>query len=225
MKRIPWILCLGLCLGWGCLHAQVPGYLGKRTPISLNLSSFPAIRFSKLEDGRLPFNLRAGLSLEHVFSRRFSLILESSYLRSQFDYAQPVAVQDGAARLQGVVASLGARLYSFKRVGNIAPLGPYQQLELIFTHYQATDLDHRFYPDGRSRLAAFQDLGLLFSMGTQRIFHDHYTYTLGLQVGTVMGLFNNTEVEQLLYLKETATDRVQGYFFVNVRLGVGVLLF
>ncbi|RMG23211.1 MAG: hypothetical protein D6730_14890 [Bacteroidetes bacterium] len=207
------------------LYAQVPGYTGKRQLLVADIHLFPAIRFSKLKDGMLPVNLRLGLSHEYVLSRRFSASFTASYIQSGFDYERNGGQISGKGRISGYALGLGFRMYSFRRVGNIAPLGPFQQLELLYLGHGMRDTDRLFYPDGRRKLARFRDMGLVFTLGNQRIIHPRISYKLAVQVGTVLGLFDHRGTQDEQYLKEVATDRLQGYFFLNFHAGIGVLLF
>ncbi len=224
MKRlillISSIMLLNICM------AQVPGYIGRRSPISLDINIFPAIRFSKLAKGILPVNLRWGLSMEHVLSRRFALGASISNIRTIASYESDAVLNQiaGDALIRGVTFGVGFKMYNFKRIGNIAPIGPFQQLELLFLNYRMTDLDRNFFEDGRSYLGSFKDIGLSFNLGTQRVFQEHFTYHLGVKVGVALGAFRGkTDIDR--HLIEIATDRLQGYYFLNINAGIGVLLF
>lgn len=223
-----WLLIMAFGMIIDSLYAQPPGYIGKRTPISLQINSFPAIRFSKLEEGKLPFNIHWGLKMEHVLSRRFSIGGSVSHIRvkTNYEFEDGLRLVTGDARINGIALGLNTRMYNFKRIGTIAPIGPYQQIEVMYLHYRMNDIDQQFYKDARTDLGSYRDLGISFGMGNQRIFNEHFTYSYSFKVGTVLGSFRNSQkTEAEIYLYNTAIDRLQGYFFLNINAGIGVILF
>ncbi len=213
---------IGTCSGgW----AQVPGYEGKRAILDLSLDVSPAIRIASRRD--LPpylFNVQPLIDVEYVMSRRLSFGAHIQPLLAGVMYDREGGVH-GKALIRGLGLSFSTRLYSFKRKGNIAPLGPYREVEVFYVNYWLNDKDKRFYDDGRTWLGRYDDLGVGITLGERRMVGDGLSLQYGVRFATILGTLGGGNNEDRIYLKEIATDRLQGYFFVNFHVGLGILLF
>ena len=204
------------------LHAQAPGYLGKKTMLTADLNFFPGLSFAQAEDMPVPINTRTSIMLDQVVSRSSSIGLGAGYYHAQMRYTSTNG--EGLARIDGYQAGLNTKFYTFRRKGNIAPLGPYQQLELMYLRYRITDIDRNFYPDQRSDLGAYGDFAAGLTFGLRHIFLNRLTLHVGMQYAFVFGAFQRgTQPERLA--QRYAIDRLRGHFGVNYNAGLGILLF
>ncbi|MEM6628628.1 MAG: hypothetical protein AAF694_03105 [Bacteroidota bacterium] len=204
--------------------AQIPGYEGKRALIDLSVDLSPAIRIASRRD--LPpyiFNVQALLEAEYTMNRKLSLGGHIQPLLAGVNYE--VDNFEGRAQIRGMGIGLSARLYSFQRKGNIAPLGPYKKLEIFYVTYWMTDEDERFYQDGRTWLGRYHDLGVGLTLGDRRMLGDGLSIHYGIRFATIFGTLDGSRKPERAYLKDIATDRLQGYFFTNFHIGMGILIF
>ncbi|GAB4422472.1 MAG: hypothetical protein OHK0039_38550 [Bacteroidia bacterium] len=211
-------LLLPACL----LPAQGPGYLGRHTLLGGDVHFFPSLSNLLDPEGASGLNGHAGLVLEQVIGRRLSLGASLHYAPTRMTYSYDSVA--GVALMRGWTAGLRLRSYTFRRRGNIAPMGPYQQIELRYLGYRITDYDRRFYADGRSDLGFHSDWVLLAGLGTQRMAGERLCWRAGLQAGWVMNPRPNRSDPQEQYLRDRATDRWRGFWIINPEFGVSVLL-
>ncbi len=225
LKSLSWVLLFTLfLLRLANLQAQAPGYLGFNSHLQGDISSFLAIRpFTQDKDSSININLRYGAHWEQVISRRFSVGASMHRLSTSFWYEDEAPF--GKGKLESWDMGIFIRMYSFRKRGNIAPIGQYQQLEVLYLSYQLTDVDRLYFPDGRKELGTFSDIGLLYSFGTQRIIWDRFSLNIGVSIGTVLGLFSSNDPLDTEDIKRFATERLQGHFLFNFKGGIGVLLF
>ncbi|MEO0469848.1 MAG: hypothetical protein AAF206_09530 [Bacteroidota bacterium] len=228
------LLALSLLLSAGILPAQVPGYLGRRTVIRLNLHSFPAgspvvnaLNSDTLSLGEslgeLGLNLRFSLNAERVLSRRFSVGASLNQILTKTDYT--FRGTSGDMRMVGVALGAHLHMYTFRTRGNIAPLGPYQKVGFHILRYQVRDLDEVFFPDGRRNLGNFTDLMISYSLGTQRIFADRFTWQVALEGAWVIKAFPQTLSEEDDFLYARSSSRLRRWFAINLQAGIGLLLY
>lgn len=207
------------------VSAQVPGYEGKRNPISLEIHTSPALADWVFQpEGMLRLNLRTSLRYEHVLSRRLAVGGQIGTFHSQQNFL--FQNQTGDIALSGYGIGIFLKNYRFLRRGNIAPLGPYHKWGLLYLPYQLSNPTNSFPDFGERR--QFHDIALSFGLGTQRVFAQKYTYQLGLETAWVLNLPSNAanrrgEVDQ--YLNQIAARRLRGFFALNIEVGVGILLF
>lgn len=206
-----------VCLG------QIPGYQGKKTLITLSADLSPALRItSKRRIDPYLLNIRGVATVEQVLTRNVAVGFSFNPLITEADYE--LANEKGLASIRGVGVGLNASLYSFGRIGNIAPLGPFTQLELDYYSYWMVDKNATFYPDRRRWLGRFGDMGIGLLFGNRHLFGDIVSLQYGIRLATVLGLKNNRFSENEKYLKNLATDRLQGQFFINASLGAGIMI-
>lgn len=206
------------CLG------QVPGFEGKRAMLGATVSVFPAIRpRARGQDSVLRVNVRWGVEAEYILSRRVSIGASYKHLETRFWYEIPGG--NGLGRIHAHDAGVFVKTYNFFRRGNIAPIGIYQKLEVLAMRYRATDVDRKFFSDGRDNLGRYTDLGIILAVGTQRVWARRIVTNIGIQFGTVLGVLNKEGTERQQEIKSFATERLQGHYFANLNIGVNILLF
>ncbi|MDX2245309.1 MAG: hypothetical protein SF052_00930 [Bacteroidia bacterium] len=206
-----------------CLPAQPPGYVGKRAILTFDTYTFPNFFLVLDENYPFRFNYRVGLSGEYVLSRRFSAGLTFNGFQTRTDYHFRGSY--GFMRIDGSDVGIFMKSYTFRQRGNIAPIGPYQKLEVLYTRYRMTDLDQLFYPDGRTDLGRSSDLIVGISFGTQHVFGKRITYHWGLHSGWLFkGLDNHRAIPHEQHLKDVSTTRLRGIFGFSINMGVGVLV-
>jgi hypothetical protein len=223
MKKEKLVLLLLWVLPWG-LWGQAPGFLGNRNVGKVSMNLAPAVAYG-VSEGLWGPNFRLGLQYERVINRRFSAGLGVAALTNRVRYDDrdaPVGEGVGLARVSALTGSVSLRAYQFWSTGTVAPLGPYQELEVFFIRYGLHDLDGRYPPGGQVELGSFSDMGLCFSMGTQRVWLQAYTIDLAGQIGTVMGALR-TSFRRDASPRDLGTARLARHFSLSFRLAVGGL--
>lgn len=217
-------LCLLiLCIACISLFGQTPGYVGKKNVLSVSVSTLPAIRYmNQDESNQLVFNLRTELLLEHVISRQHALELPFAYLQTRTPYS--FQGREGIAQLSFYSAGATFKRYSFKGIGNIAPLGGYLQAKMYYAYTEIEDLDRQFYPDQRTDLGNYQGIGIEGGIGFQRIFGRIFTLQTGLRIGTVLGIDNSEKTVGEAEIADLVSTRLQGHLLFNLQFGLGILL-
>lgn len=214
-----------LCL-MGGLYAQPPGYLGKTTLARLNIDFAPSIAYGFSENLWGP-NFRYGLQIERVLTRQFSAGLTAHRFinRVRYDDVNAMAGEGvGLAKIRAAAAGVQFRMYQFWRKGNIAPLGPYQQIELMYVGYRVEDLNKRYPPGGLTDLGHYGDLAITLGAGSQRIIADKICIQFGAQVGTLLGVFN-TSFRRIASPQDLGAARIARNYSLTVNLGIGGLFF
>ncbi len=219
------MLILGIIFGsYTPLLSQIPGYRGKTFIADLSLEASPALRVASNRD--LPpylINLQVQLEIEKVISRRFAV---GAFIRPVF--AGTIYEQnnnEGKALIRGMSMGTSFRIYSLRRRGNIAPIGPYKKIDIMYVVYWMVDKDRNYFQDERSWLGRYKDIGLGFTIGDRRILNDHISFHYGIRFATILGMFKNGLSDDEIVFKNLATNRLQGQFFFNFHLGVGLVLF
>jgi len=216
-------LLLALLSLGNAARTQVPGYLGKTTALDLSIDVSPAL--SVASDRDLPpylFNLQVQLEFEKVLSRRYAVGIFTRPIIANVFYDNMGT--EGKATIRGGTIGTSFRIYSFRRKGNIAPLGPYKKIEIMYANYWLTDTQRAYYADGRSWLGRYTDLGVGFTIGDRRMLSDVFAFHYGVRFATLLGMFRDEPNDQRVYFKNLATNRLQGQFFVNFHIGIGMLL-
>ncbi len=219
------LLCL-MVLGGMHLQAQPPGYLGKTTLARVNMDFAPAIAYGFSENLWGP-NFRYGVQLERVLTRRFSAGLTAQRFSNRVRYDDrmaPIGQGEGLARVHATAAGAQFRIYQFWRKGNIAPIGPYQQIELMYVGYRVEDLDKRYPPGGLTDLGNFGDVMISLGAGSQRILADRICIQFGAQIGTLATIFN-TSFGRDVPPQDLGASRIARNYSFTVNLGIGGLLF
>ncbi|MEZ4827231.1 MAG: hypothetical protein R3C61_13280 [Bacteroidia bacterium] len=207
----------------GSLQGQPPGYVGKRSILSFDNYTFPNLFL--VVDEQYPFrlNYRGGISGEYVLSRRLSAGVLFNGYQAQTDYHFRGSY--GFMKIDGADMGIFLKSYTFRQRGNIAPIGPYQKFELLYTRYRMVDLDRLFYPDARTDLGRSSDLLIAISLGTQHVLADRLTYHWGLHSGWLFKVLDQPHTdEREQHLKDVSTTRIRGIFGLSLNIGIGVLL-
>jgi len=201
---------------------QTPGYMGKTMVLDLSLEAAPALRVASQRD--LPpylVNVQLQLELEKVLSRRYSagafvrpVVAGAFYEQSNLE---------GKSLIRGMNVGASIRMYSLRRKGNIAPVGPYKKIDIMYLTYWMIDRDRAFYQDGRSWLGRYHDLGIGIVIGNRIIFHDLVSFHYGIRFATILGMFKDNLSDEEMYFKNLATNRLQGQYFFNFHIGIGIL--
>lgn len=208
------------------MNAQPPGYLGKTTLARVNIDFAPSIAYGISENLWGP-NFRYGLQIERVLTRQFSVGLTAHRFINRVRYNDVNSVPGegvGLAKVHATAVGLQARMYQFWRKGNVAPLGPYQQLELMYVGYQVEDLDMRYPPGGLTDLGRYGDMAISLGAGTQRIVAGKISVQFGAQIGTILGIVN-TSFRRIAPPQDLGAARIARNYSLTLNLAVGGLFF
>lgn len=225
---------LGLSYGMGILlsfflviptvSAQVSGYLGKHVPISIEYQFVPRIGPFLQDNGPLTVNQRMSFRTGYIVQRNLSFSWSASRYSTLFGYESTLTNLTGEAHIRGWSTGPALRLFSYKRRGHMAPLGLFQQFELLYLRYEVEDLDSNYFPDQAPDLGTYQDLLPIYTIGYQRIIHPSLLLNGAFQAGWLLNSFRSAPID-LRPIRTGATDRLRGFFLFNISLGVGVILF
>lgn len=202
-------------------QAQVPGYLGYKTSLGLELSGFPNVWFRFQEDQPLRLNLQYGLAAERVLTRRISM--DALWQRWSAEDRYTWNQRSGTMSLSGSMFTLGVRLYTTRRAGNLPPLGPFHRFSATWVNYRLIDQDRNFYPDQRWSMGSFEALALSYTLGMQRVLYDRVTVMGGLRVGWLEPLSEAPGPKQETYIWDRSMNRSRGFVSGQLVLGVGWL--
>ena len=203
--------------------AQIPGYIGKKTPISFDVHLFPTLGKYFLREESLGLNFRAGLNVEQVISRKASIGLSLNHFSTLTTYE--FDTRAGNMKLSGWMLGINFRSYRFYTRGNIAPIGMYLKPQVHLLRYRISDQDKIFYLDNRENLGEYTDLCLGLTYGTQRMINNHLFYNFGFEGSWLINMFNQQESVERQYLKQRASSRIRGFLALTVQAGLGFLLF
>ncbi len=219
-------LLILLVHGWHVkvCHAQGPGYVGKYVPITAEYHFAPRIGDFLQGNGPIELNSRFSLRATYLNSRNLTIGWSVSRFHTHFTYQSDLTNQGGQAAISAWSTGPALRFFSYKRRGHMAPLGLYQQLELLYVRYQVQDEDRNYFPDATPDLGTYQDLIPLYSIGYQRIIHPSLIFNGSLQLGWLMNSFRSTAVD-LRPIRTAATDRLRGFLLFNASIGIGFILF
>jgi hypothetical protein len=218
MHRV--VLLILLVLQTSLLTAQVPGYLGRKTLIGIGIQISPSLISRDLSVSPIHFQER--IEVSRVLSRNFALGISLNSIHSALNYSWHG--KQGVAGIAGMAAGLNVQVYHFARGGNIAPIGPFEKLEILYVGYRMRDRDGNFFSDGRENLGSYSDLAIGLTLGTRRILSGSIFYSGGLQFAYATGWFNQSGNPDELELKRLSSSLLKGYFAVNLSLGIGILL-
>lgn len=218
-----WIISLCFILSFISLQSQTPGYAGKHHLLQINGYVFATASRFVLQEKDLAINFRSAIGSEHVINRRLSVkILGDRFFTTQeYDYN----FRTGTMRVQGWMAGVGLRAYTFYRRGNIAPLGIYLQPAVHYARFQLQDLNRNFFPNGRRFLANYAAGATSLELGSQRMIGNRISYSFGFQIATIFFLFPDKSVPEFTYLKERGIRRLRGFLGFNLHAGIGILVF
>ena len=218
-----WILFLCLVLSYSSSIAQAPGYAGKHHILQFDGYAFPTASRFILQEKNLDLNLRTGIGSEHVINRRLSVKIlgDRFFTQQEYDYN----FQRGNFRIQGWMAGLGLRTYTFNRRGNISPLGIYLQPAIHYLRFEVQDLNMRFFPNGRRFLANYSAAAISIALGSQRMIGNRFSYHFGVQSALPFFVLPDRSIPEFTYIKERSIRRMRGFLAINLHIGLGILVF
>ncbi|HHG83315.1 MAG TPA: hypothetical protein ENJ82_01090 [Bacteroidetes bacterium] len=241
MKNILIGILFILILPWGhVLQAQsrTPGYLGKRFQLGVGLSASPAGVFetglrkytATLKDWhktRLFLKGRQEIQALYCLNRRSSLgiavsRLRLSYLSYGFSFSPQFSKVGGRMKVKGLAITY--RLFPFLRRGNLAPIGPFTQIQFSVFHTRLfSPFSNEFTPVFSRNL---KELGLL--LGYVAPFSDRVLFTYGFELN--FPIFNvlgepEDQLSGLISDPIETKKAVRNHTLFNFHLGISGLLF
>ena len=205
-----------------CLCAQTPGYLGMRHSIMGEISAMPSV-FEKNSTINTTFSGR----YQFILSRNITVGAMYNSFSTQMGYLSPFTQRAGRANLTGWGLGMNVRWFNFFKLGVIAPLGPYQQFELLYSQYNITDRFGRYFPAPNNiigkPLGAKRQISVGFAIGMQRIVYKYITFHYGIKTAYVLPLDLDKVTDT--YIDKTASRRMRNFSAIMVTGGIGVLIF
>lgn len=162
------------------------------------------------------------MAVEGVLSRRFSLYGSATYLTVNAAYQWQN--QNGQLALRAQQARLGLRLYNFLQRGNLAPVGPYQELSLFGLRYRASDLSDRLPLNQPRAWRPFYDLGIGLAIGTHWVLARRWILDLSLRGDWPFNLSQTGTQPLRDQLNQVSVSRLRRLLALRFQVGVGVLL-
>lgn len=212
----------------GCLKAQVPGYLGKRVSLFYN----PAIgvgfntsyrKFSPT--GPYP-KMNQGAEVDYVVSRVSTVGASYQFFKSGKEIKSPFTFRLVHGRIEGHGVGAYMKFFPYTKRGNIAPLGPYTKIEYMFLFYSLKEKEGNYFSDGGGgKIGNYYTSALFLSIGQNHLFWDFLFLHYGLQGGFVVGMLNPQDPGDPTRFGPVLHDRLAAYFALNLKMGMGFLLF
>lgn len=212
------------------LHAQAPGYLGKKLIGYYELNSTPLTELffnAYYNDFRSPIiSFKHAIGVEYVLGRT---IQAGAFVQFQdFNtYAPSTSVDDPEDflpfRSKHRAAGVQFKWFRFDKHGDIAPLGRYTLLEGGYTQMHVTD-DGTYLPSGKTDIATFGSWFAAIGKGRSAIHFDKLYMDFGTKVGFVFESFkprNNNEA--IGPLKRMTYQKWWGNFLLNLYLRIGLV--
>lgn len=219
MRRIIFLICL---VSTSFLLGQTPGFLGMRNYLSGNIYAFPS-----LLDKNSTINLTLSLELHRVWTRNFSTGIYVNNYTTQFGYVSPLTQRVGRGKIEGWGTGLKVRWHYFFSRGVIAPLGPFQELEIGYLYYNIFDKDGRYFTkpeENPNRYAGYhQHLMLGLGIGEQRVIYKYILLQYGVFGRYVFKNRPNPRLEPTLSALSDA--RIRHFQTLSINVGLGWLLF
>ncbi|MFN0202798.1 MAG: hypothetical protein ACKVTZ_14840 [Bacteroidia bacterium] len=197
------------------LNAQPPGYLGKRWTVALNNYIAPSVF-----DEKSLMNWQTGISMAKVVSRNFSVGMGAYLYATSSELAIPNPSFDRSS-ISGWNLNVHAKHYNLFKKGNLAPIGPYQKIEIAYWQYTFQD---RFEPYQYSVRNSNLSLGI--GIGSQRVIYHFITFNYGIQANFLLPFFLSQKTllgGQAEHLR--AYNRMRDFSALSANVGLGFLLF
>jgi hypothetical protein len=150
MKTTATLILILVTIG---LHAQVPGYLGKRFTLFLEANPTPAFLVQNTNNALifhpgsesfagkrnpLAFNLRPQVELDYLVHRDFSIGFRGSYVMAGTTRAMDISDESGEfmsvfdpAVIKGQSLGINLKFFRFKKSASIAPIGFYKNISIM----------------------------------------------------------------------------------------------
>lgn len=215
------IMCIwGLCLSADA--QRIPGYLGMRNMIATRVMGMPSLR-----DDASSINLQWGIEGRRILTRAISVGIKYGRLQTRVGYKSPISNFEGRAAIAGHSLGADVRWYNFFSLGNIAPIGPFQELELNYAWYNVSDISGRYFESPHNYKGKYmgtnQYFSLGFTVGYQRVMYKFITFQYGLKLGYMLPISLQTNSDE--YVNDISTKRMRNYSAVMITSGLGVLIF
>lgn len=215
-------ILLSFCCFVHALSSQPPGYLGMRHYVLGNTYMSPS-----LADANSTFNFMFSGEFYKVWTRGFTQGFYVQGYTTQFGYKSPFTNKVGRGRIEGWGAGLKFRWNLFYRRGVIAPLGPFQEIEIGYVGYNIFDRYGRYFtaPDNLENrwLGSNVHLSAGLGVGEQRVIYKFITFQYGAYARYVSNNYFFQRPQS--YLHEQTLTRTRGFYRFNLNLGVGWLIF
>jgi hypothetical protein len=248
-----WLILTGIsCLvGLADVHAQVPGFMGKRFALFLEPNLTPALFVQNVnntvminpggdqarteKNNLLSINYRPQITLEYLVTRDVSLGFSYSVL--QFGTPrryETASSQPGSPQyeidfdvVRGRAAGMHFKFYKFRQSASIAPIGFYKTISIYFSQTNT-------YDDKKSTVKQFKNDFLYpvvcYGIGRQTMIAKNFILKTGVDVGWAMVPINYLqESEEEWTVQEYAGYNVHGsllgYYLFNITLSFGYIPF
>ena len=229
------------------IHAQTPGYMGKRLLVSGMFGSFPAL-FSvnhNYSDEGFRFAIRYTGDIDYIVSRNGSLgftmdVIKTARIIDDDDeifgenYITNFNNPYNFLKIRGLSYSLNYKFFRLKGKGALAPVGPYFKITAGLIHTTSEPVTGEGVTlDDEDFIARHLNPLFTFTGGTQRVLFDNFVFkfsgTYGWVPGGVIAYFKdiNNEGEALNIkdrIRHKVRSRLAAYYLFNVNVGIGFII-
>jgi hypothetical protein len=230
------------------LVAQNSGYRGKKLSLNYSLYTFSALT-NPNEFGNhkfYSFNTCHHANLDIAVGRRICLGASFEYIHTGFYFTEDIKVdypnepyssaQFGRSSSQGKMEMYGVGIYAkFFFKGNIAPLGTYLKPEITMMLYKVypgvpvvSGVPAGYADPVFLNNSPYKTFAISLELGQNRILFNRMFIEYGIRLGMMPSMLNylqGNEITNDEYLKAIPQERLAYHYLINVKLGIGVLLF
>jgi hypothetical protein len=209
MKNI--FLIIALLFIIKAIHAQAPGYMGKKFALYYEPAFFAGLNGAKWSS--FTVNLRHDISMDYTISRSLALGASFKYLATKLEdvsIQKEVVIEDnfslytyierfsGDVRLKSNFFSIYLKSFPFNKFGSISPVGKYRKYEIVFyvTTYETHDAHPvPYFYNVDKTINDVEELGyevknpsvaLIYSFGNQLLYYDKVFVNIGGQMGVAI---------------------------------------
>ena len=204
------------------LLSQTSGYLGMKNHINGNIFFMPS-----LSDTNSTINIALSAGYSHVWSRNFSTGIGYQQFSTQFGYKSPLTNRSGRGGINGWGIGTKARLFYFFSRGTIAPIGTYQEFQVMYQYYTIYDQYGRYYPKPNDieghKIGNQGGIAIGTSLGEQRVIYKFLMLSYGINFRYVFPRIHANYTDE--YLNPIIAKRIRGFQSVSFSLGIGALIF
>lgn len=228
------------------LHAQVPGFRGKRLMLDYHLSLNPRLSYLGYSEdlselGKHQPNVAHNVGFDYIVTRNISLGVSVKKYKTQTEFYFGGGVYENlhTFNMSAQWVTLRLKLFDFNRKGFIAPLGFYNCFEIgLGTAHllNGKKINTTKVIDG-STMPVTKDpaLGLFYSTGVQGSFWGRLLIHAAVQVGVVPAVVSiNDILEETVvhivwsndqYYKMAVNNRMNNFMLMSVNVGIGLMIF
>lgn len=221
-KNILLLLAILICTE---IHAQVPGYKGKKFMLGYTMQMAPNLHDWAISDGKLPFHLHAKhiFNAEYVVGRHTTAALEGGFMRYKRTLWR--SGETGDMYLNG--AFFGASINFF---GNsLAPIGNYFSLNVQRMYFNANDergITRAYNSTERNAITGkFNVMAMGIGIGTRRVFGDAVVADIGVGSGLSYSTFTEGNILKHEDTRTTVGQIILFRHILNYKIGISGLLF